>query len=126
MLHAPDDVDAPALRLRLLVADTLEGNADLDLVPVFREPSLRLELMIGVEIGSLPVGKHPVALHAKRVDGEEVCAPAVVERVEEELNVVVAADAVAIGVRRVHRAVRLERADAYEHRVVGIHHQHFG
>ena len=40
VLHLPDDVDIPALNINRLVLETLERNAHLDLVAVFRQPSL--------------------------------------------------------------------------------------
>src|SRR5260221_11509922 len=63
-----------------------------------------LERLIGFEDGA-------IGLDAKRVDGKDGGLPPVVERAEEDLDVVVAADAVAIGERRPRRSVRLELAD---------------
>jgi hypothetical protein len=126
VLHATNDVHAPALRWRLLIADALEGDADLDFVAVFGEVPFRLELEIGTEIRAGGVPVHAVALHAEWIDGERVGAAAVVEGVQEELHVVVAGDPVPIGVRRVNGAVRLVRANAEIHLVVRVHHEDFG
>ena len=54
----------------------------------------------------------PVGLNAERVDDEDERAIALVEGVEMDLDVVVRADAVAIGKGIRYRTVRLEGADA--------------
>src|SRR5262249_495346 len=40
MLHLTDDIDVPALHVDRLVFETLERNAELDLVAILRQPSL--------------------------------------------------------------------------------------
>src|SRR6185436_2150274 len=48
MLHAPQDVDAPALDIRVLVAKALEWNAHFHLVAALYQTSLRLEEVVRV------------------------------------------------------------------------------
>jgi hypothetical protein len=127
VLHAPDDVEAPRLLGRVLVAKALERDADLDLVAVVGEAPLGLEDEIRAQVGRvtrrrdaahtararlIAFHQRAVELHAERVDAEDHRLAAVVEGAEQELHVVVAADAVAVGERRVDRAVPLVRAYA--------------
>src|SRR4051812_14199366 len=66
---------------------------------------------------------HAVRLHSQRIHDEDECATAVVKRVEVDLDIVVPADAIAIGERRVHprvAAMWLERPDAEVDRRGGI------
>ena len=67
-----------------------------------------------------------VGLDAERVDDEDEGAVALVEGVEVELDVVVAADAVAVGERRGHRARLGEGADAEVDGVGGVPDAHLG
>src|SRR4029079_14446127 len=118
-LDAADDVKAPVLGGRRLVAQALERNADLDLVPEVGQMSLRVEDEIGAEVcRRAPAGHaaepgarsispfHESAVHldAERVDAEHARLPAVVERGEEELDPVVVVHPIAIPERRAHAA----------------------
>ena len=57
-------------------------------------------------------------MRAQRIDGKEERAAPIVERVEQDLNVVVGSDVVAVGERRPHHvAVPLEGTDAEVDRI---------
>ena len=123
VLHLADDVDAPALHVGRLVADALEGDVELDLVAVVGEPAPRIEDVVRREVGLahlhaparpplFPLGAVAVLLDAERVDAEEEGLAPVVEGVEEELDVVVALDPVAVGERGVDRSGGVEGPDA--------------
>ncbi|MBK8003768.1 MAG: hypothetical protein IPK12_07410 [Gemmatimonadetes bacterium] len=127
MLHQAEDVELPGLLVGRLVAQALERDADLDLVAPRHQPAARLEQEVGREVRPLArprraaveaaaahhpaLGEHPVRLDAERVHREHERLPAVVEGAEEELDVVVGEDAVAVRQRGVNLAVRLARAD---------------
>jgi hypothetical protein len=125
--HAAQHVDAPCLDALRLVADALEGDAQLDLVAVVRQPAARLEQEVRTEVDGAAVrriGHGAVRLHAQRVDAEQQRTAAVVEGVQHDVDEVVAADAIAVGMRGDDGAVRLEGADADVEGVVGVEHQH--
>ena len=101
----------------------------------------RLEDEIRTEIGRLalhhrvvePVagggaGLHqsPVRLHAERIDREDRRLAAVVEGAEQNLDVVVGGDPIAVGQGGVNRPVRLERPDPEVNRGRGVPDQHLG
>ena len=124
MLHVADDVEPPVLRILLLVLEAPERDPHHDLVAVRREVPLRLVHEVRTQIhwrwprrgdvvsgGQHAFGDRAVFLHAEWIHGEHQRMPPVHERREDELHVVVAVDQVAVRERRVHRAVRLERAD---------------
>src|SRR5690606_9915723 len=99
------DLEAPALRAGPGVAEALERDPDLDDVAVARQAALRLEPVVGAPIhraaeaaarGARALGPDAVLLHAERVDREEEGATPVVEGVEIEDDVVIAADVVAV------------------------------
>ncbi len=133
MLRHPHDLDAPVLNRGALVAQALERNADLDLEATRRDSTLRLVDVIGVQIddpveaparippaggAGNPLTADAVLLRAQRIDGKEERAAPIVERVEQDLNVVVGSDVVAVGERRPHHiAVLFEGADAEVDRI---------
>ena len=51
VLHLTHDLDPPALHVGRLIAQGLEGDADLDLVAGVGESTLGLKDVIGAEIG---------------------------------------------------------------------------
>ncbi len=142
MLHLPDDVETPVLRLLRLVAETLERDPHLDFVTPRRQAAVRLEHVIGTQVRLLaphdraadeaargdvgPLDQRAVALHAKRVHCEHQCFLAVVERAEQDLDVVVTEDLIAVGECRRGLAVQLVRADPEVDCVRGIPHEHLG
>jgi len=74
-----------------------------------------------------PFASHAVFLRSQRVDREQQRAAPVVEGVEQDLNLVVGVDVVAVGERRAHDvAVRLERPNAEVHRVGSIEDEDLG
>ena len=50
VLHLAHDLDPPALYVGRLVAQRLEGNTDLDLVPNVGDPPLGLKDIVRVEV----------------------------------------------------------------------------
>src|SRR6266536_4918070 len=124
VLHLEHDVEIPALFVAGLILETFEWDADLELVPVLSQAALRGKHEILAEIGGNPsrdrgrprAGKTlallddgAVHLHAERVEAEDVRLSVIVERAEQNLDVVVGGDLVAIRERRVHGSMRLER-----------------
>jgi hypothetical protein len=140
VLHLAGDVDSPPLLLRRLEAEALERDPDLDLVAVVGQTPLRLEHEVGAQVGGLPADHRVVeavaaggsGLHqrAVRLDAERVhreddaCRPS--SKVEQDLDVVVRADLVAVRQRRVHLAVRLIGPDPEMHGGPRIPDQHLG
>jgi hypothetical protein len=142
VLDPAQDVDAPGLLPALLVAQALERDPDLDFIAAGDEAAARLEDVVRVQVhvpveevepDAAPAPGHPagaageliaagaVLLDAERVDAEEEGAPPVVVGVEEDLDVVVAADVVAVGARRADGvAVGLVRADPEPDGVGGV------
>ena len=133
VLRRADELNAPILRRAALVAKALERNPYLDFVAPRRHVAVRLVDVIGIQIddtveaksGVLAAGRagkafaaYAILLHAQRVDGEQQRSATVVEGIEEDLDVVVGIDVVAISERGAHdRAVRLERADTEVDRI---------
>jgi hypothetical protein len=127
VLHLPHDVDVPALQIRGLVFQALERNANLDFVAGLGQSALGCENEILTEIGRRATGKRrrppaveararlhdrTVHLHAERIHREDVCLSLVVKRAEQNLNVVIGRDLVAVGERGVHGGMALERLHA--------------
>ncbi len=133
MLRHPHDLDAPILNRGALVAQALEWNADLDLEAARGDSALRFVDVVGVQIDDAvkaaarvsptrgagnPLTADAVLLRAQRIDGKEERAAPIVERVEQDLNVVVGSDVVAVGEGRPHHvAVLLEGTDAEVDRI---------
>jgi hypothetical protein len=126
VLDLAGDVDAPALLRRRLIAQALERNPDLHLVAILREPALGLVDVVGAQVGQFApydrvveavagggAGLHqcPVRLDAEGVHREDRRLAAVVEGAEQDLDVIVGADPVAIRERGVHAAVGLVGPD---------------
>ena len=140
VLHLPEDAETPDLLVSGLVANALERDADLHLVAVVGDPALRFVDEIRAEIHGVPHGaevarqpgdatlhalaQRAVRLHAERVRPEHQRLAMVVEGVDQDLHVVVGRDLVAVGERRVHRAVRLERPHAEVDGRRRVPHQH--
>ena len=128
VLHLSHDVETPALHLAALVAEASKGDPHLHFVPPLRDAPPRLVDIVGGQIGLLPPGggtaeepagtgiqaldDRAVPLHAQRVHREHEGPVPVVERAQEDLDVVVAEDLIAVGQARRGAAVPLERPDA--------------
>jgi hypothetical protein len=136
VLHLTEDVDAPGLHAARLVTDALERDANFDLVAPRRDAAAGVEDEVralvhgvvahGVAARPCAFREHAVRLHAQRVHHERERATPVVEGVEQDRDVVVGAYAVAVGKRRVHRAVPLVGTDAEVDCVLGVPDQHLG
>ena len=127
MLHLPDDVETPVLRLLGLIAETLERDPHLDFVTPRRQAAVRLEDVIRTQVRLLapddraadeaarrdvgPLDQRAVTLHAQRVDREHQRLLAVVECAEQNLHIVVAKDLIAVGERRGGTAMQLVGAN---------------
>ena len=127
MLHLPHNVDPPVLHVLRLIAKALERNPDFHLVAGRSRATLRLEDEVRAEIGlfarllaaseraaaaaARALVQRAISLDTERVDREHHRLTTVVERAEQDLNVVVAEDLVAIEQVRVHQPVCLVRAD---------------
>src|SRR3954471_13581024 len=122
-----DDVQVPRLRIGRLVLEVLERNANLHLVAVVSYTPFGAEDEILAEIGrdAPRQRRRPAAgqcltllddgavhLDTQRIDAENVRLPVVVEGAEQDLDVVVRRDLVAIGESGVRGAVLLEGTDA--------------
>jgi hypothetical protein len=70
--------------------------------------------------------EHAVGLNAERVDAEDERLPSIFERVEENLDLIVGVDAIAVRERRVHGAGRSVRPDAEKDRGGGVEDEDFG
>ncbi len=113
---------------------------DLDLVPPLDHPPRRLEQVVRAQIdaGARLLGREhararalllalrPVRLHPERVHREHERAAAVVEGIQEDLDVVVPEDPVAIGQRRVDGAVGLAGPDSEVQPVGCVPNEDFG
>jgi len=52
MLDAPQDMQAPALHVRVLIAEALERNPDFNLVPALDQTPLRFEEVVGIQVNA--------------------------------------------------------------------------
>ncbi len=131
----------PALLPPGLKSEALERNANLDLVAGLGDPALGVEYEVRAQVGALALDHRvvePVAgggprlhqcsvrLHSERIYCKDIGLPRVVEGAEQDLDVVVGRNPVAIGESGVHRAVRLERPDSEMDGGGRIPDQHFG
>ena len=126
VLHLADDVDVPRLQPRRLQLHTLEGNPDLHLVAICGDAPFRREDEVLAEIrrytrggaGGPPLRcladfvDRAVHLDAEGVYPEEQRLSLVVKGTEQDLDVVIGIDLVAVRERGMHRAVFLECANA--------------
>jgi hypothetical protein len=123
VLHPTIDLEPPVLLGRTRVSKAAEWNADLDLESSFEQVAARLPNEVGAQIvlpwhdvrpGDEPavLALRTVGLNAERVDDEHQRAVSFVEGVEMDLDVIVSADAVAIGESRRDGAVWFEGANA--------------
>ena len=140
VLHEAHDVESPDLLRRRLVAEALEGNAHFDDVSLGRHLSLRREHEVGIHVHGFArqagatksatpalarLENGAVGLDTERIHGEHGGLPAVVEGAQEDLDVVVGRDLVAVGEGRARRTVPLECANAEMNRGRGIPDEHF-
>jgi hypothetical protein len=149
VLHPPEHVDAPHLLPAFLVAEALEGDADLHLVAVVHQAAARLEHVVGVEVhravervdareaaagGGAAAGAAAelvaagaVLLHAEGVDAEQEGQAPVVVGVEQDLDVILGCDVVPVGPGGAHHvAVQFAGPDAEVDGVGGVPDQHLG
>src|SRR5438067_5828296 len=126
MLDVALHLHAPVLNVASGVAQRLERHANLDLEAPRRDASLRLPEEVRAQIvlswhhvragnEAARLALRAICLHAEWIDDKDKCPALVMECVEMHLDVVIAADAIAIGERRVYArapAVRLECAHA--------------
>ncbi len=96
-LRAAPEVNAPQLVFTGNVAQRLERNRDFDRVAIFGKDPLRLHDEVQAEVFALAFGPDTVGLHAERIEIKLVSSPLIVEGVEENADVVVVPDVVALG-----------------------------
>ena len=138
VLHLPDDVQPPVLCRGALVAQALERDADFDLVSVIGDAALRLVDEVSGQVhrvadrapqtGHAGLGalvQHAVGLNAEGVHAEHDRLAVVVERVEQDLHVVVGGDLVPVGEGGMYGTGRLEGTHAEVDRAARVPHQHF-
>ena len=124
-----------------LVLDAAKGNPDHDLVPVRRQMSLRLvdevrdsgrraaaplRLTLLNPVARTPSVIVPSSWMPNGLTAKTIACRACRNGRQDDLDVVVAVDLVAIGERRMHGAVRFERADPEVDRRRAIPDQHLG
>jgi len=144
MLGDAHHLERPTLWVGALVAQALERNPDLDFEAPGGDAALGFVDEIGVDVhnaveppradsraargaGVLSLAADAVLLYAERVHGEQQRAAVVGVGVEQQLDLIVALDVVAVGQGGAHhRAVRLERPDAEVDRVGRVPDQHLG
>ena len=105
------------------------------------DAALRLEHVVRAQVGRLAAAgeaaepaarparafdQRAIQLHAERVDAEDQRLPAVVEGAQEDDDVIVGLDAIAIRERGADRPGRRRGANAEVHRGRRIPHQHVG
>ena len=125
--HHADDVQAPVLRGSGLVAQALEGDADLHVEAVGCESAARLVDEVRAEVGRFaaggesakpsglqggPLDERAIGLNAERIDSEHERLAAIVERAQVELDLVVGVEPVSIGEGGLHAARRSLRLHA--------------
>jgi hypothetical protein len=141
-LHTADDLNAPVLRGLRLITQALERDPNFHFIPVIGRASFRSEHVIGTQIGRLafcllrhlvdpgdprlgrPLGHRAVALDAEGIHAEHDRLATVVERADENLDVVVRLDLVAVRQSGVDGAGRSVRPDAEVNRGRRIPDQH--
>src|SRR6185369_792322 len=96
-LRATPEVDAPHFVFAGNVAQRLERNRDLDRVAIFGDHSLRFHHQIETEIFSLSLGPNSIGLDAERIEVKLVSTTLIVEGVEENADVIVIPDLIALG-----------------------------
>src|SRR5205085_447293 len=143
VLHRAHDLDAPILRVGALVAQALEGNPYFHLVAPLGHAAARFVDVVGVQVDGRvessagarapggargdAVAPDAVFLYAERIHREHRGTAVIEVGVEQDGDVVVGVDVVAVGEGGAHRvAVALERADAEVDRVGRVPHQHLG
>ncbi len=126
-----------------MIAQALERDPHLHLVAPVGHVATRLVDVVGVQVdrrvepaasarppggaGRDAVAPDAILLHAERIHGEHRGAAVVEVGVEQDGDVVVRVDVVAVGQRRAHdAAVALERADPEVDRVGGVPDEHCG
>jgi hypothetical protein len=90
-LHQPTEVDAPGLRAVAAVAQRLERNLDFERPAALETAGLHEPDAVPARV-LLVVGHHHVAQRAERIGLEQVAVPAIVQRVDDEGEVLVAED----------------------------------
>ena len=142
-LHRARHIQLPFLLGTGTIAQTLERNFDFNFVAVVGQMPLRFPDVVGCQVGGFTrfgrireegatggvaarLNQHTIALNADRIDAKHQCLPTVIVGAEEELNVVVLRDLVAISECVAHRSRRSVRADADVQRGRRIEDKDFG
>src|SRR6185436_1734497 len=142
-------MNAPALHSRVLITEALEWNPDFNLVAALDQLPLRLEEVIGIQIDAplerIDRPKSAAGCRRTARSPRELCAPCSVllnavgiyaeqkrdltrvVGIEEDLNLILAVDVVAIGVGGAHDVtVDFAGLDAEVDRVAGVKCQNLG
>src|SRR5689334_10701606 len=101
-LDAAEEVRAPEFSLAGFEAQRLERDRDLDVEASLVNDAFRLHQQIDAEVFAASFGENAVALNAERIEEHFKGLALVVESVEEEADVIVLKDVVALRDRRAH------------------------
>ena len=119
----------------------LNGNPQLDFVAVRHQTALRLEDEVRAQVGGLPLDhgivesvaagtpgldQRSVRLNTQRIHRKDTRLTAVVERAQQNLDVIVGCDPVAVGQRRVDRPMGFVGPDAEVNRGRRVPDQNLG
>src|SRR5215213_6283886 len=123
-LRATPEMYAPQLIFPRDVTQRLKRNRDFDRVAVARDHSLRVHDQIETEVFALAFSPNPIGLDSERVEVKLVSASLIVESVEEDADVIVVPDVVALRDIRAHfrRIVETMECDVEVACVVTEHH----
>ena len=142
VLDLAQDVDPPVLGVERLILDAAERDAKHDIVSIVGKVPPGLVDEVRAQVGRRPAGlrvaggeatadRHSlgdgaILLDPQRIDGEDQRLPRMNERGQEDLDVVVGVDLVAVCQFGVDAPMRLERADAEVDGPGRIPDEHFG
>ena len=94
-LDASPEVHTPQLVFAGDITQRLEGNRDFDSPPVAGDDALGLKHVVRIEVFVI-VGPGAVGLNPERINVEFVCLAFVVESIEENTDIVVVPNIVAL------------------------------
>ena len=139
-LHGAHHVQLPGVHIPVAIAEALERNRDLHFVAAVGDAPLGAPHVVGREIRGFACpgggareaaarcrtgfGEHAVALDPEGIDGEHQRLPTVVVGAEEQLDVVVLRDAVAVGQCCAHAARGRMGSHAHVQCRAAVPHQH--
>src|SRR6185295_5909146 len=95
-LRATPEMDSPQLVFTRNVPQRLERDRNFNRVTIARHHSLRIHYEIETEVFALSFGPDTVCLNAERIEVKLVSASLIVEGVEENADVIVVPDLVAL------------------------------